>query len=84
ERNLAKVEVASSSLVSRSNYRSTEFQGSLQVLEKRRFGVFFRFSDDCLNPPPQPRNSSAFSSAAIPRSCRGQLIPDTTSGFFSA
>ncbi|WP_313275168.1 hypothetical protein, partial [Stenotrophomonas sp.] len=51
ERNLAKVEVASSSLVSRSNYRSTEFQGSLQVLEKRRFGVFFRFSDDCLNPP---------------------------------
>ena len=43
ERNLAKVEVASSRLVSRSKYLSMDIHRDPWSAEKRSFGSFFRF-----------------------------------------
>ncbi|CDG87432.1 hypothetical protein XBP1_2990120 [Xenorhabdus bovienii str. puntauvense] len=50
EHNLAKVGVASSSLVSRSKFRTVDFYEILQVTEKRTERSFFRSSDNDQNP----------------------------------
>ncbi|CDH27329.1 hypothetical protein XBJ2_130003 [Xenorhabdus bovienii str. Jollieti] len=56
EHNLAKVGVASSSLVSRSKFRIVDFYESLQATEKRTERSFLRSSDNDQN----PFSSSAF------------------------